>query len=220
MDPEQWNIFQREINNHKYTTFEVYLKDSIENENARQEFINGRMNEIIQDIKFALNVANTKKYTRNVPKRNNLPLHIRQQFNQLYQLASLKRYLKDHDSILKNKNEFLDVNNTLNQTEKDYVDLKDILVAFNKHWKCKRKWLTKLVGSQRIVLIHPFPLLLETETELDRIITVIIQLEQAINKQLHLDRSTWDTEQITKFINRQDDDIKNNNKRMLNSILE
>ncbi|PKK55298.1 hypothetical protein RhiirC2_802784 [Rhizophagus irregularis] len=133
MDPKQWNIFQREINNHKYTTFEDYLKDSIENENARQNFINGRMNEIIHDIKSALNVANTKKYTCNVPKRNNLPLHIRQQFNQLYQLASFKRYLKDHDSILKNKNEFLDVNNMLNQTEKDHVDLKDILVAFNKH---------------------------------------------------------------------------------------
>ncbi|PKK76468.1 hypothetical protein RhiirC2_772486 [Rhizophagus irregularis] len=179
MDSEQWNIFQREINNHKYTTFDDYSNDPAVTDPSIQNFINMRMNQIIQDIKDALTVANTKK------------------------------------------NDFLEVNNTLNQNENDYIDLKDIFDAFNKHWKYKRKWLIKLLKLYRLLLnwnMRPF--LLDTDIELNRIISLITQLEHAINKQLHLDRSTWDTEQITKFINKRDDNIKNNNKRMLNSILE
>ncbi|PKY53911.1 DNase I-like protein [Rhizophagus irregularis] len=220
MDADQWNIFQLEINQKAYISFESYLTDTSFNNHSPQNFVNGRMRKIQEDIEDALKLANVNKYIRGAPKRNEFPLHIRRQFNQLYQLASLKRYLKDKVSVLENKNNFLEVNNNLNQDQQDPIDLKEILDVFNKHWKHKRKWLTKLLRFNNIVPINALPLVLDTVLELDRIISFINQLEGLINKQLTLDRSTWDTEQIKKFINRRDDDIKTNNKRMLNSILE
>ncbi|PKY62227.1 hypothetical protein RhiirA4_488346, partial [Rhizophagus irregularis] len=125
------------------------------------------------------------------PKRNELPLHIRRQFNQLYQLASLKRYLKDKLSIFKNKKDFLEINDALNQNQplEEQVDLKDIIEAFNKHWKCKRKWLSKLLRLNNAPSVNPLPLFLGTVSELEMIISSINQLETLINTQLTSDRS-------------------------------
>ncbi|PKC65442.1 DNase I-like protein [Rhizophagus irregularis] len=220
MDVDQWNTFQIEINKNAYPSYEDYSKDTSISFRSCQNFINERMKRILQDIEEALNLANIQKYKRGAPKRNDLPLHIRRQFNQLYQLASLKRYLRDKVSIIENRNNFINVNNTLNQNERDNIDLKEILEIFDKHWKYKRKWLSKLLQFNNIVPIQPLPLILDTVVELERILSFINQLETAINKQLLLDRSAWDSEQIKKFIERRDDDIKTNNKRMLNSILE
>ncbi|CAB4435335.1 unnamed protein product [Rhizophagus irregularis] len=222
MDADQWNIFQIEINKNAYVSFENYLTDTSFNIHSPQHFVNERMKKIQKDIEDALKLANVQKYKRGVPKRNELPLHIRRQFNQLYQLASLKRYLKDKLSIFKDKNNFSKINDTLNQNQplQEQIDLKDIIEAFNKHWKCKRKWLSKLLRLNNMTPVNPLPLFLDTIAELDKIISSINQLEILINKQLISDRSKWDTEQIKKFIDRRDDDIKTNNKRMLNSILE
>ncbi|CAB5181197.1 unnamed protein product [Rhizophagus irregularis] len=220
MDVDQWNTFQTEINKNAYPTYEDYSKDTSISFRSSQNFINERMKRILKDIEEALNLANVQKYKRGAPKRNDLPLHIRRQFNQLYQLASLKRYLRDKVSIIENRNNFINVNNILNQNERDNIDLKEILEIFDKHWKYKRKWLSKLLQFNNIVPIQPLPLILDTVVELERILSFINQLETTINKQLLLDRSAWDSEQIKKFIERRDDDIKTNNKRMLNSILE
>ncbi|CAG8772806.1 5219_t:CDS:2, partial [Rhizophagus irregularis] len=191
MDVDQWNTFQIEINKNAYPTYEDYSKDTSISFRSSQNFINERMKRILKDIEEALNLADVQKYKCGAPKRNILPLHIRRQFNQLYQLASLKRYLRDKVSIIENRNNFINVNNTLNQNESDNIDLKEILEIFDKHWKYKRKWLSKLLQFNNIVPIQPLPLILDT-----------------------------DSEQIKKFIERRDDDIKTNNKRMLNSILE
>ncbi|CAB4487308.1 unnamed protein product [Rhizophagus irregularis] len=220
MDVDQWNTFQIEINKNAYPSYEDYSKDTSISFRSCQNFINERMKRILQDIEEALKLANVQKYKRGAPKRNDLPLHIRRQFNQLYQLASLKRYLRDKVSIIENRNNFININNTLNQNERDNIDLKEIFEIFNKHWKYKRKWLSKLLQTNNIAPIQPLPLILDTIVELERILSFINQLETTINKQLLLDRSAWDSEQIKKFIERRDDDIKINNKRMLNSILE
>ncbi|PKY62338.1 hypothetical protein RhiirA4_488645 [Rhizophagus irregularis] len=200
MDADQWNIFQIEINKNAYVSFENYLTDTFFNTHSPQHFVNERMKKIQKDIEDALKLANVQKYKRGAPKRNELPLHIRRQFNQLYQLASLKRYLKDKLSIFKDKNNFLKINDTLNQNQpsQEQVDLKDIMEAFNKHWKCKRKWLSKILRLNNMTLVNPLPLFLDTESELDKIISSINQLETLINKQLTSDRSKWDTEQIKK----------------------
>ncbi|PKY56028.1 hypothetical protein RhiirA4_475997, partial [Rhizophagus irregularis] len=126
MDSDQWNIFQREINKCEYVSYEEYLSDFSTNDSSFQTFVNNRMNQIQHDIKTALDTANVKKYKRGTPKRNNLPLHIRRQFNQLYQLASLKRYLKDKIAILQNKMEFINANNVLNH-ENNNIELNEIL---------------------------------------------------------------------------------------------
>ncbi|PKY51478.1 DNase I-like protein, partial [Rhizophagus irregularis] len=220
MDADQWNIFQIEINKNAYVSFENYLTDTSFNTHSPQHFVNERMKKIQKDIEDALKLANVQKYKRGAPKhiedalklanvqkykrgapkRNELPLHIRRQFNQLYQLASLKRYLKDKLSIFKNKNNFLEINDTLNQNQplQEQVDLKDIIEAFNKHWKCKRKWLLKLLRLNNMTPVNPLPLFLDTVPELDKIISSINQLEILINKQLVSDQETMTSKRTTK----------------------
>ncbi|PKB97127.1 hypothetical protein RhiirA5_433685 [Rhizophagus irregularis] len=76
------------------------------------------MNQIERDIKGALDQVQIKKYKHTLPRRNNFSLHIRKQYNQLYQLASfIKKYLQEKELILKDKITFIKANKHLNKEE-------------------------------------------------------------------------------------------------------
>ncbi|CAB5192257.1 unnamed protein product [Rhizophagus irregularis] len=215
LSADQWNRFQLILNNCDYPDY----KDSDQFGNS-QQFINTRMNQIERDIKKVLEEIKTKTYKSSHPRRNNFPLHIRQKYNQLYQIRSLQTYIKDKKQILINRLEVGRINDTLNRTSNDFVKMEEIFFVFRKHWTKKRKWLIKISNIYETNIATLLPNDLNNIDDIDRTLPIIINLEDHIKKILNEDRSQWDKEQINKFINRRDDDLKNNNKRMLNSILE
>ncbi|PKK62729.1 hypothetical protein RhiirC2_870059 [Rhizophagus irregularis] len=114
LNADQWNKFQMLMNNCEYPLYEE--SDKFGNP---QQFINLRMNQIDRDIKEALAKVDTKTYQPSIPRRNNFPLHIRQQYNQLYQLRSLNVYMIDKKQILENRLAIEHINNTLNYTSRN-----------------------------------------------------------------------------------------------------
>ncbi|PKY33742.1 DNase I-like protein, partial [Rhizophagus irregularis] len=215
LNTDQWNRFQMLLNNCAYPIYEE--SDRI---GDPQQFINLRMNQIDRDIKEALAKVDIKTYQPSIPRRNDFPLHIRQQYNQLYQLRSLTVYMNDKKQIIDNHSVIEWINSNLNKISCDQIDMNEISFIFQKFWRRKRKWLIKLSKIHNLNIVDSLPHNLENITEIDIIISIIQQLEKHIKGSLIKDRSQWDKDQINKFINRRDDDIKNNNKRMLNSILE
>ncbi|RGB42207.1 hypothetical protein C1646_751245 [Rhizophagus diaphanus] len=201
----------------KYPSYKITLKYP-----TLKLLVNSRMKEIEKDIKQALEMAYFKKYKRNLPKRNNFPLHIRQRYNQLYQLTSLKKYMNDRITLFFEHYETtLDsLNNDLNIQYNTAISIENISDVYKKHWKKKRKWLIKLYKIYNDNSVVNIPIELTTQEQLQGIISIISNLSNMIKNQLEKDRSSWDVEQITKFVERRNDDIKNNNSRMLNSIFE
>ncbi|PKY55775.1 hypothetical protein RhiirA4_475469 [Rhizophagus irregularis] len=218
MDKDQWACFQNFLTHQEYPKYEDSCLDN--NSLSPLNFINQRMNQIERDIKLALDKAKVKKYKHSPPKRSNLPLHIRKLYNQLYQLDSLKVYIKDNKSLKVDQQLYEKINEELNKKEKDFIKLDDVNEVFHKYWKKKRKWLQKLLRINDIKSMPILPIIINGQEQFDETLSTITFLITHIKSQLEKERSKWDTEQITKFINRRDEDITYNNRRMLNSILE
>jgi hypothetical protein len=128
--------------------------------------------------------------------------------------------MNDKKQMLENNLIIECINNNLNNTTCDHIDMEEIFVVFQKYWKKKRKWLIKLSNTHNQNIANSLPNNLYSTIEIDNTITIIQELEKYIKCSLENERSQWDKDQINKFINRRDDNLKNNNKRMLNSILE
>lgn len=61
------------------------------------------------------------------PKRNNLPLNIRQMYNQIYQLNS-------HIALLKERLCLFQTTNNNNLKGNNYLNTLDLIITFNHHW--------------------------------------------------------------------------------------
>ncbi|CAB4431290.1 unnamed protein product [Rhizophagus irregularis] len=92
MSSDQWLLFQNELQN-QVDFIHPVVNNSIEIQQHIQH-INKGMDNIIRSIHSALNAAKVKKF-KHTPKRNNMPLHIRQQQNQLYPINAITKFLKD-----------------------------------------------------------------------------------------------------------------------------
>ncbi|PKC05195.1 hypothetical protein RhiirA5_378823 [Rhizophagus irregularis] len=160
------------------------------------------MHQIDRDIKLALTKANVKKYKHSPPRRSNLPLHIRKLYNQLYQLDSLKVYLNDNKAITTDQLLYERLNNELNNGDMDNINLKDIQEVFFKYWKKKKKWLQKILRMNDIKSLPVLPVSITTIEEFKEVLNTVQFLTVCIKDQLDKERFKWDTEQITKFINR------------------
>ncbi|CAG8687824.1 18884_t:CDS:2, partial [Rhizophagus irregularis] len=170
------------------------------------------MNSLHTAIISTLEEMNVKKY-KNTPRRNNFPLELRQKYNYIHQINSLESLLKNGLFLLSQEfsNEF-----SATTTEKN-----ELLLNFNHLWRRKSKWIIKIFHMYKILYsIHLFNNSLNSYEDIEHVLINICNLKHHITELIKKERSDWDLQQINFFINRRNDDIKNNQKRALNSILE
>ncbi|CAB4427837.1 unnamed protein product [Rhizophagus irregularis] len=202
---EEWETFQTLITNK--------IKDSYPNNSIDQyPNINQEMKQLVTIIKTTLDQMNIKKL-KSTPKRNNLPLHLRQKFNQMHQLHSLLAILKN-GLFLYSEDFDKEISSTSAQRQ--------ILINnFNHHWRRKSNWVIKLFAIYNIRhSLSIFNDILNDTSDIESACFHVKNLISHIDKELTKERSAWDKQQIEYFINRRNDDIKSNQKRALNSILE
>ncbi|PKY58895.1 hypothetical protein RhiirA4_481196 [Rhizophagus irregularis] len=143
------------------------------------------------------------------PKRNNLPLNIRQMYNQIYQLNS-------HIALLKERLCLFQTTNNNNLKGNNNLNTLDLIITFNHHWDRKKMWIIKLLNEQTIQFDHTnFNQIISNIDQVDYAIYTIKNLIQHIKAKLSKEKSAWDLNQIQHYIERRNDDLKSNQKRML-----
>lgn len=170
------------------------------------------MQTIISGIKHTLNTLQIPKF-KNTPKRNNMPLIIRQRYNQIYQLNALL-------SLLKDKLTLDNVSPASFTSSIDPATIAKVNNNFTVHWNRKHKWLLNTIISYASTLPIFLPKTLNSSSEIQTVIMVLKDTISSIQILITKDRTDWNLSQITKFIDRRNDDLKVNQTRMLNSILE
>ncbi|CAB4420074.1 unnamed protein product [Rhizophagus irregularis] len=134
LSSDDWITFNNKVNNHILTTADVHIVPT-------QKDITDYMDQLNKIIVEVLEEMNVKKQ-KITPKRNNLPLQLRQRYNQIHQLTSLQATLKE--IIFFFSEEFTtEISSTIEQRR----GLKN---NFDRIWRRKSNWVIKLFHSYKI----------------------------------------------------------------------
>ncbi|CAB5168428.1 unnamed protein product [Rhizophagus irregularis] len=166
-------------------------------------------NSIITDSLHEMKVTKIKV----TPRRNNLPLALRKKYNHIHQLNSIQATVKE--ALYIESDQFkLEIPSSAEQR-------KGLKNNFDRHWRRKSNWLIKLFHQYNVQNgIALYSQTLNSVEELESVHINIVNLIDHVNNEIVKERNAWDVQQIEYFINRQNEDLKTNQKRALNSILE
>ncbi|CAB4438231.1 unnamed protein product [Rhizophagus irregularis] len=205
LSPDDWITFNNKVDNYILTTADIISEPVQKDITDFMEQLNKIIFDVLEDMKV--------KKLKITPKRNNLPLQLRQKYNQIHQLTSLQATLKEVLYFF-SEDFTTDIHSTIEQR-------KGLKNNFDRLWARKSNWVIKLfhqykINHSLILLNHT----LNTSSEVEEITINISNLIMHIETLIHKERKEWDVKQIEYFINRRNEDIKLNQKRALNSILE
>ncbi|PKY20849.1 hypothetical protein RhiirB3_434270 [Rhizophagus irregularis] len=138
------------------------------------------MNVINRTIKETFKEMKIKRIKYS-PKRNNLPLNIRQMYNQIYQLNS-------HIALLKERLCLFQTTNNNNLKGNNSLNTLDLIITFNHHWDRKKMWIIKLLNEQTIQFDHTnFNQIISNINQVDYAIYTIKNLIQLIKAKLSIE---------------------------------